>query len=351
MSKTRTSKRKIAIGAVIAALVLVLVWLGLRFIEGRFTKDEQFGDKGDWGAGSEEDDRLWLTFNGVDYYTTDDVHAYLLIGTDGSGKGGAVGYNGQLADFLAVVLIDKTTGKYAFLQLDRDTIAEVYVRDEDGNLVGTIEEQICTAHWYGLDEDQRNESTVLTVSGLLGGLPIDGYFTLNMKDIGRVNHAIGGVVIDFDEDLTEIDPAFQKGATVLLDDKQAEKFIRARMNVGDGTNQERMGRQRQYMQKAYNLVISQLRENPDYINDLYFELEDVIDSDLTDREVSVIANDLCAYRSQGILTFTGESKVGRRLDDGLEHAEFIVNESSILGCMRKVVKLEESHEDEEEAEE
>jgi anionic cell wall polymer biosynthesis LytR-Cps2A-Psr (LCP) family protein len=160
-----------------------------------------------------------------------------------------------------------------------------------------------------------------------------------MDDVGAINNAIGGVVVDIDTDMTAIDPEFKEGASVLLTDEQAEKYVRARMNVGDGTNQARMGRQRQYMQKAYNLVLSQLRDNPEYINDLYTELRDKVQTDRPGRDLSVITNKLTGYESEGILTMEGEVRVNDTIGEGIEHEEFYPTEASIVSTLRKVMNL------------
>ena len=247
-----------------------------------------------------------------------------------------------MADFLLLVVINNTTQKYAFIQLDRDTITEVQVLDENGETTGAVKEQLCTAHWYGQNADQRNANTVTAVSDLFGYLPIDGYFVLNMKDISTVNHAIGGVVIDFDQDLTAIDPAFKEGESVLLSDKQAEEFVRARMSVGDGTNVERMARQRQYMEAVYSLLVGQLRENPAYLDDLYEELHKNIESDQSAKTVSTIANKISQYESLGILRIEGESREADTLDDGELHAEFLMDTESQIKTVQKIITLAES---------
>jgi anionic cell wall polymer biosynthesis LytR-Cps2A-Psr (LCP) family protein len=171
-----------------------------------------------------------------------------------------------------------------------------------------------------------------------------------MKDMGAVNDAIGGVTVDIDTDMTNLDPAFTEGATVHLDGKQAESYLRARMDVGGGTNKERMARQNQYMQKAYAMVTGQLRENPDYINDLYDQLDSKVESDGTPKRISTIADKLMRYDNMGIIQFDGEVKTGDTIGEGKEHEEFYVDEGSILANFKKVMNIREYTEADEEAE-
>ena len=227
-------------------------------------------------------------------------------------------------------------------------MCNVPITMEDGIPTGFAYEQLCLAHWYGLNAEERNRNLVEATSWALGGLTIDGYYVLNMENVGEVNDAIGGVTIDIDTDMTDLDPAFAAGSTVHLDGKQAESFLRARMNVGDGTNKARMSRQKQYMQKAYAMIIGQLRENPDYINDLYDQLDAKVESDGTPKRLSNIADKLMRYDSQGILDFKGEVKLGDTVGEGIEHEEFYMDEKSVLAGLKKVMNIREYTEDDDE---
>ena len=318
-------------------MLIALFGAVVYLIEKHGLLDEQFGDSGDWG--SEEVEQYSLELNDREYVSSDDIDAFLVIGKDDP-KEGETGYNGEMADFLMLVLMDNTTEKYAFYQIDRDTITYVDILDKDGNSQGAMTQQICTAHWYGLDAEQRNANTLAAASNLFGGLPLDGYYSISMSDMGLINNAIGGVVVEIDEDMTNVDPEFVKGASVHLKDDQAEKFVRARMEVGDGTNKERMGRQSQYMQKAYNLIMNQLRERPEYINDLYQELHGIVETDSGSKDLSSIADRMINYESEGIIRLEGESTIGQNLPDGLDHAEFYPDGQSLVDSLGKVMVLE-----------
>lgn len=336
MRPERGSRRRVLIGILIAVLLIALFGAAVYLIEQRGLLDEQYGDSGDWGSGEAE--QFSLELNDREYVSSDDIDAFLVIGKDDP-KEGEAGFNGEMADFLVLVLMDNTTKKYGFYQINRDTITYVDVLDENGNSEGAVTQQICIAHWYGQDAEMRNANTVRAASNLFGGLPIDGYYSIKMSDMGLINDAIGGVVVDIEEDMTNVDPAFVKGASVLLKGDQAEKFVRARMSVGEGTNEERMGRQSQYMQKAYNLIMNQLRERPEYINDLYQELHGIVETDSGSKDLSSIADRMINYESEGIIRLQGESTIGNNLPDGLDHAEFYPDGQSIVDCLSKVMVI------------
>ena len=335
MNRSRnSSKRKIIVALIAAFLAILLFWLVLRFVVDRGLLDEQFGDSGEWG--DEETEQISLTIGDKDYWTEDLFDTYLMIGTDGGGEAIDEEHQGTLADFLALLIVDNTTKKFGVIQIDRNTMVAM------PELTGTEEkQQICLSHWYGENDSQRNDNTVMTVSELFGYLDVDNYYAINMEDIGLVNDAIGGVTVDIDTDMTALDPAFVKGASVKLNAEQTEKFLRARMDVGGGTNKERMSRQTQYMQNAYNMVFDQLSENPEYINDIYDQLQGVLQSEERGANLSRMANHIMQYENAGILQIDGETKINDTQDDDIEHEEFYADPESIAEALGKIMNLTE----------
>ena len=344
-SRGRRGSTKVRLLAEILIAVIVIALFGAALIlyERSSRKREGLGDSGKWGeeTGEAENQEIQLVLNERVYAFTDKLETYLLIGTDNSSANSEAeqGFNGDMADFLVLFLVDPDTGRYGFVQIDRDTITDVPILDENGEEIGTALEQICTAHWYGQNEEERTNNTVYTVSELFGGLPIDGYYCMNMKDISSLNHAVGGVSVTIEEDLESVDPAMTKGAKILLTDEQAEKFVRARMTVGDGTNISRLRRQRQYMENMYRQVHERFSDNAGYINDLYKELKSVLQTDQPDKTISEIAAKIHDSENVGFLTLDGESTKGNQLDDGQIHSEFYVDEASIAENLGKIIDL------------
>ena len=67
-----------------------------------------------------------------------------------------------------------------------------------------------------------------------------------------------------------------KGATLTLTTKQAEYFVRNRISIGEGTNEERMRRQKEYLKNAVDLMIRQISQNPDRVGELLDAVEDCL---------------------------------------------------------------------------
>lgn len=337
MKADRRSKRKILTGILIAVLLIAAFGGAIYLLESKGVLDEQFGDSGIWGSG--DDDEILIALGDTEYVSNDDVDTYLVIGTDaGSSKKGDA-YSGRLADYLTLLIVDNTTKKYGFVAIDRNSMVDVQVLDENGEFTDYYNQQICLSRWYGTSEEDRNLNTLAAVSTLLGYMDIDNYYAINMDDMGAVNNAIGGVTVTIQEDLTSVDPAFQSGATVKLSDDQAEKFLRARMDVGGGTNKERMSRQQQYMNSAYKQVMDKVKSDPEYINDAYSKVSDKIETGEGQNSLSQLTNQLMQYENLGIMNIDGTVKLGDTQGDGVEHEEFYADNESIAEILCSIIDL------------
>ena len=281
------------------------------------------------------------------YSTTDKIETFLVIGTDASGNQADPAadqvyrqtYHGGMADFLALIVVNDTQSTYRILQLNRDTITIVPIIDENGEGEATGEFQLCTAHWFGGDEKMNCENTVTAVSGMLGGLPIDAYFSIGMDQITALNHEVGGVTVTLEDDLTSLDPTMQKGATLTLTDAQAELYVRSRMSVDDGENLSRMARQRIYLTALSAQVKELSREDRQFPIRLYSDLMKTATSTVTGRMMNENAGKIGTYTNSGITSFSGTTKLGSRLGDGLEHTEFTIDPDSLTEVMTQVFDL------------
>ena len=331
-------KRKVILGILAAILAIVLFGVGIHFIDNMTNKSEKSGEY------DYEQDCVYLG-DGI-YELNNNLENYLIIGTDDSGNEAAVGtkdYRGSMADFLLLLVINKTDQTYGFLQIDRNTITDVPGIDTEGNGDEFFEEQICCAHWYGGNPEQGCENTVYTVSELLGGVPIYGYFSMNMGDIGILNHAVGGVEVTLDEDFSDKDPAMTKGKTIKLNDEQAEIYARGRLNIGDESNAARMERQIAFMQAFKAKATKQAKDNPDFTEDLFNELKaSTAVTDIPRSELSVILNQIYKGEDLGILRLEGERTEGMTLGDGKLHEEFYPTEESIAEVVKTLCGITET---------
>lgn len=339
--KKKTMRAVIEI--IIAVLVIIAVYFIIRGMDRHDVRIRQ-------AATENETQRVWKEFqekpvsiklHKKTWKFAHPVQTYLFIGTDKSGNEDAEGeeYHGSMADALMLVVVDKEEKTYGILQLNRDTITEVPMLLQDGSANASAQMQLCTAHWYGKDKAASCDNTVETVSKMLGGLPIDGYYALKMDAMPLLNHEVGGVTVTLEDDMTKLDPAMKKGTTLTLTDRQAELLMQSRYTMEDDRNTQRMRRQQIFL-KAFMKKIK--KQNAGDINatvKLYDRLRPYATTDIKMNDLTALLKDMQGYTDKGIITIDGTSKIGEKLHDGKKHWEFYMDEDSLETSMKQLYPL------------
>ena len=320
-------------------LAMIVFGIGLKIFENHmpepvisedgFLMDEQSEELAALGS---------LKLNGNIYSYYHDFETYLIMGTDKTGADSKV-YQGSMSDFLMLVIVDKTDNNYSFLPINRDTMSEVRLIQDDGTGVATAELQLCTAHWYGGNAEQSCANTVESISKLFGGLKINGYYAIPMDAIPKLNHSVGGVTVTLLEDFQDIDRQMKKGETLALSDEQAYRYIHDRYGVGDEKNTSRMKRQQQYMEAFFTKAKEKAKSDKAYVGQLFREFEQTATTNLTAKKISGLTNRLLKGTQKGFFEIKGTSKIGKALGDGIDHAEFYPDKESIIDVMTKIYGL------------
>ena len=271
------------------------------------------------------------------------LETFLFVGTDLSG-GQPIGSSDlrrqPMADFILLMVLDHTRNSIGYLQIDRNTVTPVNALDEKGAVIGTRPLQICTAHWYGGTPEMAAENLDTAVRHYLGDLEnIDGYYVIGMRDIELLNNAVGGVDITLTEDLTDADPAFTEGAALHLTDEQAERYLRARMDLPDATNEARMARQRTYMTALFSSVRQKCLADPQFALTLWNTLRSAAFTNMNGNDFSRIAQKMIKGENQGIRTVEGETVEGFRIGDGIPHEEFTADPDSLKQQLTQLFSL------------
>ncbi|MBQ9210446.1 MAG: LCP family protein [Clostridia bacterium] len=308
MSKQRRARIRGLIFLVIGVAVLagVLIFLQLnengQFQESRGTMSEGFGTL------------KTIDWNGQKYREKPAVTTMLIAGVDRDGtitETNTTSYrDGGQADFLLLMAIDHTDKKIYRFQIERDTMAEVDILGVFGNEVGTRILQICLAHSFGATPADNAKYTVRAVQNLLGGLEIDGYYMVDYTSVPVLNDALGGVTVHLDFDMTSVHPEWTLGSTVTLQGKEAEDFVRARMTVGAGTNEERMVRQNEFMTNAIKQMNSKLSENLSFGEELLTTLKDISVTNFTQKRLLEELNQAYNFEIQAVDHPAGEYTIG-----------------------------------------
>ena len=335
-----------AIRAIIEIAVVVLVIFAVYFIvrqiDHNSSKNEVASETGTeqvWKEFEQKD--VTIKINKKKYTLDHPVKTYLFLGTDKSGNEEATDdeYQGSMADALMLVVIDEQEKSYGILQLNRDTITEVPMLLADGTANASAKMQLCTAHWYGKDKTASCENTVNTVSKMLGGVPIDGYYALQMEAMSLLNHEVGGVTVTLEDDMTSLDPEMKKGTTLTLTDHQAELLIQTRYAMDDDRNTERMRRQQIFMKAFMNKIKEKNAEDVNATIELYDRLRPYATENINMNELTTILQNMQGYSDKGIIIIDGESRIGEKLHDGEKHWEFYMDKDSLESAMKELYPL------------
>ena len=318
-------KRILLRSMILCSITLLLLAAGMKFI------DRIQGQKYREVRSTGTDEFMQLNvveLDGVRYKKIPAVTTILIAGIDQDEseqkKGNFSNYrNGGQADFLLLLAIDHSNKQIHQLQIDRDAMTEMTILSVYGVETGTRVQQICLAHNYGINREENARYTIRAVRGLMGGLEIDGYYMLNYSAVSDLNDTLGGVTVIVPEDMTSVDLRWEKGKTVTLTGKEAETFVRTRKTVGQGTNQERMQRQNEFMQSAIALMRVRIAEAPSFLSQLLSVLKQSSVSNLSDQQLLEDINGSADYEILPISYLAGEYRTS---DAG--YMEFYVQENS-----------------------
>ncbi|MDD6104873.1 MAG: LCP family protein [Ruminococcus sp.] len=268
----------IAVGVLILGIAVIGVVLGM-------------ADHYRINSDSSTDSRETITYKNETYVKKGNLETYLIAGIDAPGKVEKVTeYDGTgQCDVLAVIVRDRSTDQCKLLSIDRNTITAVKSLDNDGTYLDTTDIQISLAHAMGFDQQVRAENTVDAVSHLLGDQTIDGYAMVNMGAIQVVNDMVGGVTVTIEDDFSDVDPSMKKGETVTLMGEQAEKYVRSRKEISDGSNQNRMSRQSTYEEAFKPAFRNKCAENSKFPLEVYHAMEDYMTTNISAKKFCRLA--------------------------------------------------------------
>jgi anionic cell wall polymer biosynthesis LytR-Cps2A-Psr (LCP) family protein len=275
-----------------------------------------------------------VVVDGVPYAKKKDLAVYLMMGIDKSGDLETTRQTiGGQCDVLLLLVLNGEDKRQTVLQIDRDTMTEVELLDAKGNRIGNgivQTQQICFAHTYGTGDEKSCENAVRAVSGLLGlygDLEIDGYMALLYEAIPGLNDTVGGIRVKVEDDFPS-DPTLVKGEEVELVGQHALNFVRGRMSVADGTNANRMKRQRAYLNAFGDRVKEEMHGNSGIINELYETAGPYMVTDITSGALVSIAATAFSCDNGGIVTIGGETKYVVYAN-GNTYAEFYPDENDL----------------------
>lgn len=283
----------------------------------------------------------WIRYDGKTYAYNTNLLTFLVLGIDSMDEVHEAedGLSGGQSDAMFFLVLDPDNKDIKIIAINRNTMTDIDVYNEEGVYVGTGEAQICLQHGFGDGLEESCVRTVKTVKNLFHELPINGYISINMGAIPTVNDTVGGVTLKVKYDL----PAYgqyrslRKGDTVTLSGDDAYWYTQHRDINDDFSANERLERQLQYLIEFIPSLQERVKEDPKSIASVYNALSPYMVTDIELNEAVYLGNEAAQYSfdSANIYQMKGESIIGR---SGFE--EFIYDEDGLYDLIIDVFYTE-----------
>lgn len=257
-------KKKLGLGAVtvITVLAIILVVAGVICVMRLIGKNNVYGsavgtETTDIGTKDDTLEENQIMYKGKVYELNEDLVTVLVMGIDketvtevGGESWDADGeLAGGQADALFLMVINPHDKNVYIVAINRNSMADVDVFDENGKYQGIFTKQIALQHGYGDGKEESCERQVKAVSRMFHNIPINSYAAISMDSIPELNDELGGITVEVLDDIVypEYDMNLHAGETVTLYGEQAYWYIRLRNENVFNSNELRLQRQKQYL--------------------------------------------------------------------------------------------------------
>ncbi|MBD5513107.1 MAG: LCP family protein [Lachnospiraceae bacterium] len=289
------------------------------------------------GEKADETETNGILYKDGDYVLNEDLITVLVMGIDketvievgGQSWEEEEGseYAGGQADALFLLLINPHDKNVYVISINRNSMAEVDVFDEEGNYQGIFTKQIALQHGYGDGKEESCLRQVKAVSRMFHGIPIHGYAAVSMDAIPELNDMVGGITVEVLDDIIypEYDMDLHQGETVTLFGEKAYWYVRLRNENVFNSNELRLQRQKQYMTtfaaEAKNQSMSDIR----VAVNLYQTVHKYMVTDIDLNEFTYMVTEYINYdfNRENMFSLQGETVQGSNFE------EFYVDEDSL----------------------
>ena len=261
----------------------------------------------------------WVKHKGTIYAYNEEMMTFLFMGIDkdGDAKEVAEGTEGGQADALFLAAVNPKDQTVKIIGLNRNTMADVDIYNEEGAYVNTVKAQIAVQHGFGNGMEESCDYQCKAISRLFYGLPIHGYAAINMAAIPALNDAVGGVDVTVQEDLSVKDPLLTEGARVHLEGKSAFWYVKYRDTDIFASADMRLERQRQYLTGLIDKAGQEISRDISVALNLYQTISPQMVTDISMHEAAYLASVLPKYKfeADNFYTMTGETVMGEEFEE------------------------------------
>ena len=198
-----------------------------------------------------------VTYKGKDYRYNSNLRVFLMMGIDNDDPvATASDYtNGGQSDAMFLLVVDSLNQKLQVISINRNTMTDIKLCDQEGYSMGTIQGQICLQHAFGDAKRISCQRSVDAVADLFGNIPISGYLAMNMGAIPTMNDAVGGVKVKVLQNISypDYNVKLHKGDKVTLNGQEAYYYLRGRDVRKYDSASDRLRREEQSKTKTLKL--------------------------------------------------------------------------------------------------
>lgn len=277
-----------------------------------------------------------IEHDGVTYRLNENMVTVALIGFDNQVRNLTTGEatTGQ-ADAIMIMALNTDSGRATCISIPRDSWVDVdtYI---DGAYSGQNKMQLCLQYTYGSSNEQSSELVTQAASRILSGIPIDYYFTLNVRGIAPLADAIGGVTLTPVQTVPGYD--IYEGVETTLSGTRAEKYVRNRDGSNDSSSLDRQARQLSFIKAFFKQALQSAAGDPSKLLSLYQTALNYTWTNLGMDEFSYIASTMIG---QGVSGVDAVSLQGEMSSEG-NHAAFYLDQDSVFQTVLDVFYTPES---------
>lgn len=269
----------------------------------------------------------WVKYQDTVYAYNEDIMTFLFMGIDKNSDVKEVkeGTDGGQADALFLAVMNPHDYTIKIIGINRNTMADVDIYNEEGAYVTTKKAQIAVQHGFGNGMEESCEYQQRAVEKLFYNLPIHGYAAINMSAIATINDAVGGVDVTVLEDLTKADKLLVKDSQVHLMGQSAFWYVKYRDTSEFGSADMRLARQKQYLNAFVGAAKQAAKKDITVAAELYQAISAQMVTDITLNEAAYLAPILVDYSfdEKGFFMLEGQTVMGEQFE------EFYVDEDAL----------------------
>jgi len=259
-----------------------------------------------------------ITYNGKSYQYNHAVKTYLFMGIDKDEKVSKAkdGISGGQSDSLFLLVVDKDKKSMSVIALNRNAMTTLDIYDKEGKYLGQEEGQICLQHGYGDGMKTSCIRSVDAVSRLFYNLPIQGYVSLNMGALTKLNDVVGGVEVEVMQSLKDsrFGVDLKEGEVVTLTGEEAYVYLRSRdINEFDSSSM-RLERQIQYISQFCSKAKQKVKDDISFTTVIYEAMEEYMVTNLQIADLMTEIEDY-DFNQEQMYTVPGKTVMGEQFEE------------------------------------